>query len=69
MKWISIKDRLPKESDGLILVENGKGLIEIVYFSDSEEEIMKPWRFDKYDNPILHISQVKYWMPLPEPPK
>jgi len=66
-KWISVKERMPKEEDEIIIVTNGN-IKELVWYSEDEEELMKPWRYNKDDHPILRINDVKYWMPLPEIP-
>ena len=67
--WINIEKKRPTEQDGLILVTNGN-IVEIVYYSEKEEELMKPWRYDKNDHPVLKISQVKLWqkIDIPEVP-
>lgn len=56
MKWISVKDRLPKDN-GHYLVWCGYSC-EIAFYMDWCNE----WNV-KNRNPITH------WMPLPEPPK
>jgi hypothetical protein len=68
MEWISVKDKMPTESDNLILVTNGRHT-EIVWMSDEEKAIKKPFAYDEHDTPLFSIGSVTYWMPLPEPPK
>jgi len=69
MNWISIEEKLPKESDNLILVCIENGLIEIVWISDEDKCTKKPFAFDEYDTPIVNYENIKYWQPLPKAPK
>lgn len=60
MKWISVKDRLPKE-DGWYLVYTRYIIVPprvVQYKKDAEYPFI-----GFYQNDITH------WMPLPEPPK
>lgn len=57
--WISVKDRLPEE-DTDVLVANGVG-IEIAAYTTNP---VKQW-YGMHGQDVY----VKYWMPLPEPPK
>ena len=56
--WISIKDRLPKK-DGLYLCLTMYNNIKLYYQINLWEK--NHWFWGNYD--------VRYWMPLPEPPK
>jgi hypothetical protein len=69
MNWISTKDRLPSTDDTVIFVSNNEvmvGFLDIYnnqYFEDIETR-------DLYgDCMAYHISNVPYWMPLPQPPE
>lgn len=56
MKWISAKERLPRNLDDvLVLYENGNMEVSCRY-SDG-------WLMERKWGPVTH------WMPLPEPPK
>ena len=68
--WISVKDRLPDDSDKIVLViANGKfGNITLdeafelaCYYKDYG------WVLESY--PDMENVRVTHWMPLPEPPK
>lgn len=60
-EWISVKNRLP-DKDGKYLV-CGK-----VALSDIHGEPIRLARFTERKEWLTSLS-VKYWMPLPEPPK
>lgn len=69
MEWISVKERLPKNtgiSENVILhTRNGKvvtGWLEIGAF--------KWWILEDADyHESVEFDYVTHWMPLPEPPK
>ena len=71
MNWISVKDRLPKESEHVI----GYCRTNI-----NPEWHVEPLLFDIYDKKELwaylfaykgydYAIEISHWMPLPEPPK
>lgn len=69
-QWISVKDRLPYDSDESVLViANGKfrnitldKAFELAcYYKDDG------WVLESY--PDMENVRVTHWMPLPEPPK
>ena len=69
-KWISVKARLPDDSDELVLViASGKfrnttldESFELAcYYKDDG------WVLESY--PDMENVRVTHWMPLPEPPK
>ena len=57
-EWISVKDRLPKE--GEVVVVYIKPKVGVGY---AEVDIYLMGDFDEYSEGVTH------WMPLPEPPK
>lgn len=69
--WISVKDRLPEDSDILVLViVNGDpknnihliGAYEIASYSKDDGWIIE--EYAEWENP-----DVTHWMPIPEPPE
>lgn len=60
-KWISVKDRLPKDGECVIVYDTREDYIGMWEFSGVA------WYNDDY-NP-LSIDEVTHWMPLPEPPE
>lgn len=67
--WISVKDRLPRDGEYVIVVASGKcenitlvDAIEFAEFDMSEGWILEMW--PEWENP-----KITYWMPSPEPPK
>lgn len=61
-EWISVKDRLPEDSHRVLTCDH-RGNINIMFHYDYYK---KPFGIDK--NHKVYFP-VKYWMPLPEPPK
>jgi len=59
MEWISIKDRLPKEHESVLLFEDK--FKTIVYGFWNGEDFYQTFN-GLYDG-------VTHWMPLPQPPK
>ncbi len=51
--WLAF-DSIQPESDKLFLITNGS-FVEIAYYDNGE--IMKPWRYDKYDNTTFNSQQ------------
>ena len=64
MKWINIENKKPTEKDGLLLIKNANGFMELAYYSDEEKEILKPWRYDEDDRPALKLSGVVKWFKI-----
>lgn len=61
MEWISVKDRLPKDKEDVIVFSTYRG-------------IFLNWRFNGewaiMLNPVLKVPYpITHWMPLPDPPK
>jgi hypothetical protein len=72
MEWISVKDRLPKKGDNIIvcLINDKPILCQVhdanIIFTDSRISFYYPtqeWVKDQYFGEITH------WMPLPRTPK
>ena len=66
-EWVSVEERLPEESDGIVLLTNGKivisGYRNQLFGLDGEQRVFAPSikRGGGY-------MQVTYWMLLPAPP-
>ena len=58
-KWISVEDRLPDESDTVLVYRDG--CYGVSRLMDTEPEIM--WTYTGIGGDPTH------WTPLPEPPK
>lgn len=69
MKWISVKDRLPKEDEKvLILVSDGD--ISIGGWRNKKHKVATNGVFLFHDiNPYDSPKLCTHWMPLPQPPK
>lgn len=68
MRWIPVEERLPEESDGMVLFTNGKavtsGYRNHMFRMSGEEGIYAP-AIRKGGG----YMRVTHWMPLPQPPK
>ena len=78
-EWISVKDRLPTESDGTVLV----CFPDVFPYNSKEhcvnakhDQRVKTAKYSQFSNEwyigdMAGISKVRptHWMPLPEPPK
>jgi hypothetical protein len=69
MNWISVKDRLPKEGRNVILYD-GEEVFCGCFEMDAEK---KPcWGNQACDGVCYgwyEKNEIKYWMPLPNPPE
>lgn len=80
-RWIPVTERLPEIDEDVLLcyieydrwhgqyVSVGQGkrfTFEWVEEGEDENEVEWEWVFA---NELVHLVEVKYWMPLPEPPK
>ena len=60
--WISVKDRLPEEQSGLLIVYHSY-LKEVgTSYYDDDMWCSSPW-------PITSDEYITHWMPLPKPPE
>lgn len=68
MRWIPVEERLPEESDGMVLFTNGKavtsGYRNHMFRMSGEEGIYAP-AIRKGEG----YMRVTHWMPLPKPAK
>lgn len=68
MRWIPVEERLPEESDGMVLFTNGKavtsGYRNHMFRMSGEEGIYAP-AIRKGGG----YMRVNHWMPLPKPAK
>ena len=66
-EWVSVEERLPEESDGMVLFTNGKavtsGYRNHMFRMSGEEGIYAP--AIRKGGGYMRVTQ---WMPLPEPP-
>lgn len=66
MKWISVKDEMPKPHSGLCLmfckIDSGAERVSIGYYQDTYSQWVN-------NAPIIgNINKVTHWMPLPNEP-
>lgn len=67
-KWISVKDKLPEESDMVLAIVNGKPHENCTLVDAYQLAMYTPedgWIVEEY--PDWGGAAVSYWMPLPEP--
>lgn len=57
--WISVKDRLPRCGDKVIITDG-------VFVSEAFLSIRHKWVRDGFD---WIASEITHWMPMPEPPR
>lgn len=63
MKWVSVKDREPRN-------EFKYPEPDVLFFYPGGIKIGTQWQDGQwYDDHIYSIEGVTHWMPLPEPPK
>ncbi len=69
-EWISVKDRLPKNEEYVLVYDKSDGDINIMEFNitDDKRRRIQKWYFDDPYGCPQH-ENLTYWMPLPEPPR
>lgn len=79
MEWINVKKHLPLNGQRVLVCgKEGGGWIEIAIwhevpysicgFSDKATDFTN-WEFENPEIAWALLNKVRYWMPLPEPPK
>lgn len=68
-KWISVRDKLPDDDAGCLVVVNGKhGNIEFIDAIEIGEYFGEEgWFLPTY--PRIENPNITYWMPLPDAPE
>lgn len=72
-KWISVKDRLPKDGQRVLVTQVGieghdiSQYLDRVWIADYQKDSKKFW-IDGGLFAIMEVHAVVNWMPLPEPP-
>ncbi len=76
MEWISVKDKLPEEKEGLYLVTDGKLVDKCEWVSSYLSPNDKPADKCAWFNSSSYMwilpffmKKVTHWMPFPKPPK
>lgn len=64
--WVSVKDRLPKTSQQVLVFNDpyGDGYMDVVYYSAKFKAFNATDETDEYK-----LKNVTHWMPLPKPPE
>lgn len=62
-EWISVKDRLPKPMESVLVSTNGAptGCVSLAWIDPKTHKWADAW--------ADYLSGITHWMPLPEPPK
>ena len=73
MEWISVKDRLPKKNER-VLVTDGKKIClhykqSFINWEDAKGEDLYCSCSENYDRCDFREGEITHWMPLPSPPK
>ncbi len=78
MEWIRVKDRLPPHHEDVLFLysdKNGRSFLTGYYDEDNEEWTCAIVAFFRNicekacDDSHFKKNKVKFWMPLPQPPK
>ena len=64
MEWISVKDRLPKDDEDVLVIDDTGRMAVSCYFFSSYGS----WLWENRDDQVL-LGEVTHWMPLPNPPE
>lgn len=60
MNWISVKERMPKDEEKVLIFADGE--IHLMTYNAN-------WQDFTGIEDCFEESKIKHWMPLPEPPK
>ncbi len=74
MEWISVKDRLPKEYEPVLVTYKSSSSVGRKWCSDGLATIDKCkiwhwWDSGDIGDEVDEENKITHWMPLPEPPK
>lgn len=67
-EWISVEERLPKTNQQ-VLVFGMRGSIRVCIYESRYDKHFRVIKTAFYRNDDKKAMNVRYWMPLPEPPK
>lgn len=65
LRWISVKDRLPKDGETVLVFDQ---IEKITAFTFAKDSVYGKCWYDDYEQGI-NLDWVSHWMPLPEAPK
>lgn len=65
MEWISIKDRVPENTDDVLVIDDDGKMSVSCYFLHQGYD---GYIFEDRDC-CRRMGEISHWMPLPEPPK
>jgi hypothetical protein len=67
-KWTSVKDKLPKEAEDVLINYIGwdENNSTIIAWLDTDNNT---WEAEVFDGAKMRQKDVTHWMPLPKPPK
>lgn len=63
--WISVKDRMPKSGDAVLIT--GNGCVDYGIYSERYSRWYEI-NYDRYGDEIEVYYNVTHWQPLPKPP-
>ena len=70
MKWISTKDRLPKNKDFVLVWDSLVDVPDAMGVDMSTASYVGNGEWEDYiGNPHSYSDHIKFWMPLPKQPK
>jgi hypothetical protein len=63
MKWISIKDRLPRDE-----FPRHDPCPDVLVYCFGDIKIAKQWQCGAWTSNLYPVRGITHWMPLPKPP-